>query len=150
MNAVRLALLRELFEERIPFNKVLGLKLVEIGEGKAKMEFPLKPDLIGNFNQGILHGGVVSAVLDVIGGAAVQASFKDDDPFYSMGTVDIRVDYLRPGKGRRFLATGQVMRPGRILCSTRMELYNEENLLLAIGTAIYRVTAKDEFRLIDL
>ena len=150
MNPKRLEQLRELFEERIVFNKVIGLKLLEAGDGKAKMEFPLRPELIGNFHMGILHGGVVSEALDVVGGAAVQASFKDEDPFYSMGTVDMRVDFLRPGKGKRFVATGQVMRPGRILCSTRMELVNEEGELLAIGTAIYRVTSKEEFRLVNL
>jgi uncharacterized protein (TIGR00369 family) len=150
MNPERLERLREIFEERIAFNKVLGLKLLEAHDGKAKLEFPFRPELIGNYNMGILHGGVISAVLDVVGGAAVQASFKDEDPFYSMGTVDLRTDFLRPGKGQRFIATGQVMRPGRILCSTRMELVNENGELLAIGTAIYRVTAKEEFKLVNL
>ena len=150
MNPKRFERLREVFEERIVFNKVLGLKVLEAHEGKAKLEFPLKPDLIGNFTMGILHGGVISAALDVVGGLAVQASFKDEDPFYSMGTVDMRVDFLLPGKGERFIATGQVMRPGRNLCSTRMELVNEKGELLAIGTAIYRVTAKAEFKLFNL
>ncbi len=147
MNPPRLERLRELFEERIAFNKVLGLKLVELADGKAKLTFPMKPELIGNFTMGILHGGAISAALDVVGGMAVQASFKDTDPFFSMGTVDMRIDYLRPGEGTQFTATGQVMRPGRILCATRMELYNERDELLAMGTAIYRVAAKAEFKL---
>ena len=150
MNPHRLALLRELFEERIVFNKVLGLKLVEADAGRGRMEFPMKPELVGNFSLGILHGGVISSALDVVGGLAVQASFKDDDPFFGMGTVDMRVDFLRPGKGQRFVVTGQVMRPGRHLCSTRMELVNETGELLAIGTAIYRVTAKAEFSPVNL
>jgi uncharacterized protein (TIGR00369 family) len=145
MTSPRRELLRQLFEERIPFNRVLGLKLLEADNGKSKLEFPFKEDLIGNFALGILHGGVISAVLDVAGGCAVQASFKEEDPFYSMGTVDMRIDFLRPGKGERFIATGQVMRPGRILSTTRMELVNEKGELLAIGQAVYRVTAKEGF-----
>jgi len=146
MNPARLELLRGLFEERIVFNKVLGLKLVEAGGGKGRLEFPFKEELVGNFTLGILHGGVISSVLDVAGGLAVQASFKDGDPFYAMGTVDLRIDFLRPGKGRHFTATGEVMRPGRFLCATRMELFNETGELLAMGQAVYRVTAKDGFR----
>lgn len=147
MNPMRLERLRELFEERIAFNKVLGLKLVEAADGRAKLEFPMKPELVGNFTLGILHGGVISAALDVVGSLAIQAGFRDDDPFYAMGTVDMRIDFLRPGKGRLFTATGQVMRPGHILSSTRMELVNEHGELLSMGTAIYRVTAKADFKL---
>ena len=61
---------------------------------------------------------------------------------YGMGTVDLRVDYLRPGSGAYFIATGQVMRPGRILSASRMELYNDTEDLIAIGTAIYRASRK--------
>ena len=142
----RMELLRNLCEERIPFNKIIGLRLLEAAEGKAKLEFDFKNDLIGNFSLGILHGGVISSALDVAGGFAVQAHFNDDDPFYAMGTVDMRIDFLRPGKGERFTATGQVMRPGRILSTTRMELVNEAGDLLAIGQAVYRVTAKSGFQ----
>jgi uncharacterized protein (TIGR00369 family) len=146
MPSSRLDLLREIFEQRIAFNKVLGLSLIEAGGGKARLEFPFKEELVGNFTLGILHGGVISSALDVAGGLAVQASFADEDPFYAMGTVDMRIDFLRPGKGLRFVATGQVMRPGRILYSTRMELVNETGELLAIGQAVYRVTTKGGFQ----
>jgi uncharacterized protein (TIGR00369 family) len=146
MHPTRLEMLRDVFEQRIPFNRVLGLKLVEAGDGKCRLEFPFKEDLVGNFILGILHGGVIGSALDVAGGMAVQASFADDDPFYAMGTVDMRIDFLRPGKGRHFVATGQVMRPGRVLCATRMELVNETGELLAIGQAVYRVTTKGGFQ----
>jgi uncharacterized protein (TIGR00369 family) len=67
-----------------------------------------------------------------------------------MGTVDLRVDYLRPGQGKTFVATGNVMRQGRILSSTRMELHNDEGTLIAAGTAIYRTSIKDEYVLMNL
>ncbi len=150
MNPKRFAILRDIFEERVVFNKVLGLKLLAASDGRGRIEFEFKPELVGNFNMRILHGGVISTALDVVGAIAVQASFKDDAPIYSMGTVDLRTDFLRPGHGTRFVATGQVMRPGRILCSTRMELVNEAEELIAIGTGIYRVTSKEEFASVNL
>jgi len=135
--------IRELVEERIPFNRLLGLHLDSADGGHASMRFDFKPDLVGNFHMQILHGGVIAAVLDVIGAAAVMGTFSEDSPLLGIGTVDMRVDYLRPGGGKSFTATGEVMRGGRILCSTRMELHNEEGVLIAIGTAMYRVSRKE-------
>jgi uncharacterized protein (TIGR00369 family) len=56
-----------------------------------------------------------------------------------MGTIDMCVDYLRPGKGKEFYCIGTVMRTGRKVTVTRMELFNHENLLIAAGTAAYIV-----------
>ena len=74
MPTTRFEILRRVFEERIAFNKVLGLKVLEAGNGKSKLEFPFKADLVGNFMLGILHGGVISSVLDVAG--APSASWR--------------------------------------------------------------------------
>lgn len=150
MDAKRFAALKEVFEQRIVFNKVLGLEILEAADGKATIRFAMKPDLVGNFNMGILHGGVISSALDVAGAVAVIAGFAEGSPMYSMGTVDMRIDFLRPGKGSHFIATGTVMRHGRILSSTRMELINDDGELIATGNAVYRVTAKEEFKLVNL
>jgi uncharacterized protein (TIGR00369 family) len=150
MDPKHLEILRDVFEEKIVFNKVLGIKLLDVEDGKASLRFDMKPELVGNFAMGILHGGVISSALDVIGGAAVISTFKPGGHFYSIGTVDMRTDFLRPGKGKHFIATGNVMRPGRILVSTRMELVNDDGELIAIGQAIYRLTARDEFKLVNL
>lgn len=150
MDARRFAQMREVFEERIVFNKLLGLKILEAAQGKAALRFAMKPELVGNFNAGILHGGVISAALDVVGAAAVISGFTEVTPLYSMGTVDMRIDFLRPGKGSHFVATGTVMRHGRILSSTRMELVNDAGDLIATGAAVYRVSAKDEFKQVNV
>lgn len=145
MDPKKFAQMQKLMEEGIPFNRVLGLKVIAGESGKATIEFAFRPELVGNFKMGILHGGVIAAVLDVVGGAAVIAGFDDEEPLHGMGTVDLRVDFLRPGQGKSFLATGQVMRLGRILSSTRMELHNDAGTLIATGAAIYRTSIKDEY-----
>lgn len=106
--------------------------------------------MIGNYQSGILHGGVISAALDVIGAGAVLCVFLQESPLPGIGTVDLRIDYLRPADGAYFLCTGQVMRPGRILASTRMELANDAGKLCAIGTAIYRLSREDKFGKVNL
>jgi uncharacterized protein (TIGR00369 family) len=56
-----------------------------------------------------------------------------------VGTIDLRIDYLRPGRGRTFTATGRVMRAGKRVAVTRMELHNAEAVLIAVGTGTYMV-----------
>ena len=56
-----------------------------------------------------------------------------------LGTIDIRIDFLRPGRGNSFTATAQVIRKGKKVAVTRMELHNEEGLEIALGTATYLV-----------
>ena len=109
--------LRRLFETTVPFNKVLGLKVESLDPQAPKLRFDMKPELIGNPRRQILHGGVISAVLDVAAGFAVHlavAKLKDEDPergdFPNIGTIDLRIDYLRPGRGKFFVASARVVR----------------------------------------
>lgn len=138
-----------IFSEKIPFNKVLGLRLDSIENDQPKISFLMRDELVGNFMQGNLHGGVISSALDVVGGltAFVGALRKMDGKtkqekiqrFSKLGTIDIRVDYLRPGIGKSFCATGTVLRTGNKVAVTRMELHNDEQLLIAVGTGTYLV-----------
>jgi len=144
MSHDKFELLRKFTEDLVTFNKILGLRLVEAGEGTAKIRFEFKPELVGNFILKILHGGVIASALDVVGACAIMTTYLDQGDMHGMGTVDMRVDYLNPGKGAWFIATGTVMRGGRILSSTRMELHNDQGELIAAGTAVYRISRKEE------
>jgi uncharacterized protein (TIGR00369 family) len=143
-----LAIVREI-HDRLPFNRVLGITIEYLGTDEACTSFSMRDDLIGNSVHGMLHGGVVSAVLDATGGVTACASAAQKMVGLSreevvhrvsrIGTIDMRVDYLRPGKGSRFLCTGTVMRSGRKVAVIRMELRNEEDTLIAVGTGAYIV-----------
>jgi uncharacterized protein (TIGR00369 family) len=140
--------LREGFDN-LPFNRTLGLTVKTIAPARAQMMFAKSPNLIGNYIQDVLHGGVISSVLDATGGLTagtiiierVLAQKQTPAPksLLRMGTIDLRVDYLRPGQGETFIATGSIMRAGRKVAVTRMELHNDQNLLIAVGTGTYLV-----------
>jgi uncharacterized protein (TIGR00369 family) len=146
MDADKFATFREVIENAIPFNRELGLRLLEADDGRARLRFDFREALVGNFITRVLHGGVISSALDVIGACAVMSTFTSGEPLYGIGTVDMRIDFLRPGAGSFFIASGEVMRPGRILSAARMELHNDQDTLIAIGTAIYRASRKVEDR----
>ena len=135
------------FFDRIPFNKLIGMHIAHASLDRIEVEVPMKPELVGNYLYGILHGGVISSVLDVAGGCmAVVGAFQrtKDLPqeeqtkvLSKIGTIDLRVDYLRPGKGTNFKAEGRLLRTGNKVAVTRMELHNQAGDLLALGTGTY-------------
>jgi uncharacterized protein (TIGR00369 family) len=142
------AIIRKAYEQA-PFNRLLGFRLDRVDARGGQISFVTKPELIGNFHQGILHGGVISAVIDTTGGlaacASVLAAIKDLQPeeaahrMARMGTIDMRVDYLRPGKGTQFRCVATVLRTGRKIAVTKMELLDQEDALIAIGTGAYLI-----------
>ena len=139
----------KVFEERIPFNRVLGLHIERTKAGETAIRFDMREELVGNFTRGSLHGGVISSSLDVIGGlVAFLALLEREQPesladgaarFSRLGTIDLRVDYLRPGLGESFVETGYVLRTGRKVVVTRMELHNDGATLIAVGTGAYSI-----------
>lgn len=141
--------LEEMYEQRIPFNKVLGIRTTEITPHKVGVELRMHYDLIGNYVMETLHGGVISSVLDLTGGlmASVGVLAKmAGEPIaeikarlFRVGTIDLRVDYLRPGRGGFFLASASIMRTGNKVAVTRMEFHNDNDLLIAVGTGTYSV-----------
>jgi uncharacterized protein (TIGR00369 family) len=145
-----LAIIRESFVERMPFNRILGIDVLSLHHDRPELRFDMRPDLVGNYVRNMLHGGVISSVLDVTGGLVaflgVQQRLKGKpvaevlERFARIGTIDLRVDYLRPGLGEWFLARGFPLRTGNKVAVTRMELVNDKNDLIAVGTAAYTVS----------
>ena len=138
------AALVELFEQRITFNHVLGLKVESLRAGAVRLGFEMRPELVGHYHYGRLHGGVISAALDVAGGLAIMLQIADEmdgtpETFPNMGTIDLRVDYLRPGRGRHFVATARVVRKGSRIAVVHMELHNDAGELIATGGGAYVV-----------
>jgi uncharacterized protein (TIGR00369 family) len=134
------------FEQMIPFNRVLGLKIDSLDPKTPRLRFDMRPELVGNPVRQILHGGVISATLDVVGGLAIAlaslAKKAEETParqFPNIGTIDLRIDYLRPGRGKFFVASGHVVRLGGRVAVAHMELVNDTGDQIATGSAAYIV-----------
>ncbi len=135
------------FFQRIPFNQLLGIQLDELSPERVLMSLPMKDELIGNFMHGILHGGVISSILDVAGGAmALIGAFERHQHLSAtermtrlskLGTIDLRVDYLRPGRGQHFIASAVLLRSGNKVAVVRSELHSDDGTLVAVGTGTY-------------
>jgi uncharacterized protein (TIGR00369 family) len=141
---------KNIFEEMIVFNRLLGLKITAITPTQVTARIDMRNDLVGHYAYNRLHGGVISAGLDAMGGLAVMvaigARHMDESiaqrlqRFAKLGTIDLRVDYLRPGIGEWFELRAEVMRLGSRVASTRMEFYGADGKLLSTGSAAYIVS----------
>ncbi|MDO9435041.1 thioesterase family protein [Hydrogenophaga sp.] len=142
--------LKDLFDEKIVFNKVMGVRLTEVHAGRVSARIDMKHELVGNYLHNRLHGGVVSACLDGVAGmaciAASAARHMHEAPlqrlqrFSKLGTIDLRVDYLRPCIGEYFEMHAEVLRLGSRVANTRMSFVGADGKLLCVGAGAYIVS----------
>jgi uncharacterized protein (TIGR00369 family) len=133
--------LKKIFEESIVFNQVLGLKITDLLPESVHGRIEMRHELIGHYSYKRVHGGVISAALEAIGARHM------DEPvaarlhrFGKLGTIDLRIDYLRPAIGDFFTMQAEVLRLGSRVASTRMEFHGPDGKLLAAGSGAYIVS----------
>ena len=132
-------MLRKIMEDFIPFNRFLGLKVIDVKKGFVRMEIPFRDELVGDPQRPALHGGVMSALADTAGGMAVWS--KIDDERSRVSTIDLRVDYLRPGKLETLVAEAQVVRLGNRVGVADVRLFHpaKPEDTVATGKGVYNV-----------
>jgi uncharacterized protein (TIGR00369 family) len=141
--------LAHFWSNNLPFNKLLGLTVTKFDCATSEVRFVWQDQLMGNPLQKILHGGVTAAALDLAGGVVVAANMIEQLEHKSpksiqqclncLGTIDLRTDYLRPGRGEEFIATAHIIRNGNKVAVARMEMHNEKGDHIAFGTGTYLV-----------
>lgn len=143
--------IRDVWENRIVFNKVVGLKLTELSAEAVHADMPMKDDLVGHFLTRRIHGGAIATGIDAMGGLAVMVAmvgkYPSDSPqeliarFQTLGTIDLRVDYLRPGiESDCFHIMAKCVKLGSRVANTYMEFTADDGRLLAMGTGAYIVS----------
>ena len=136
--------LKQLLEEVIPFNRFLGIRAREISDEHITLELPFREEFVGDPIRPALHGGVMSTLADVTGGIAVWSRMEDHRARVS--TIDMRIDYLRPGKLEAVCAEGRVVRLGNRVGVTDMRLYHpsEPTHAIATGKGVYNIVMRKE------
>lgn len=145
----KLDLLRDVYANQMPFHRLLDVRIDSLTLNKIRVRIDMREELVGNYMRRILHGGVISSVLDLTGGLIAfvellkQLEHMGQDELRQrlarVGTIDLRVDYLRMGEGIYFTASGSVLRKGNKVAVIRTELCNDQEVLIAAGTGTYLV-----------
>jgi len=109
--------LAPMFVEGTPHAKFLGMKFVAIDIGLATLSLPYSEKLVGNTDTKVLHGGVLTALLDQASGLAAVSSFDETMP---VATLDLRIDYMRAGRpGKTIIAEAHAYKTTRHIAFVR-------------------------------
>lgn len=138
-----------IFIEKTPFNKHVGMRVEGYGEEPLKLRIDFRDELVGNYSRNMLHGGVSMSVLDAVGGMQVfRAVIKrlQNEPqdlvtavLSKISTINLSVQFVKPGIGRSFYATAQIVRLGRKVAFVDMQLLNQDDELIATAHGVYNV-----------
>ncbi len=115
-----------------PYQRFLGLKLVRFEEGLVEICMPFREEFLREDGSDWLHGGIISALIDIAGDYAVYSKTGGDVP-----TVDLRVDYLRPTQRGSLTAIGRTAKVGRRVSVADVEVRDERGQLVAVGRGVY-------------
>ena len=123
--------LMRLMEEIVPFNKHLGMKVETLTEGYCQIRIPWADHLTGDPGRPAVHGGILATLVDVAGGTACWTVRENEND--RLSTIDLRIDYLRPGPAKDMICEAHLVRMGNKVCTARMEVYSEGDDRSAVG-----------------
>lgn len=120
-----------------PYHRFLGLQFVRYEEGVVEIGMPFREEFLRDDDSDWLHGGILSALIDIAGDYAVYSKTGGDVP-----TVDLRIDYLRPAKRGRLVAIAKTVKVGRRVAIADVEVKDEQGQVVAVGRGVYATPAE--------
>lgn len=111
----------EAFLQRVPYVRFLGMQ-VELAGDEMTAVLPFQQHLIGNPMIPALHGGVIGAFLEMT--ALAQIALVHPSRLVPK-TIDINIDYLRPGRAQATYARATVRKLGRRVANVQVEAWQE-------------------------
>ncbi|WP_347266420.1 PaaI family thioesterase [Paracoccus sp. (in: a-proteobacteria)] len=126
------------FIEAIPHARALGMSFDRLTPDLAEISLPWREDLVGDPRSGVIHGGVVSALMDTCSGAAVMVH---PTGARSTATIDLRIDYMRPAaRGHRLRARAEVYHVTRSVAFVRAwAMDDDDSRPVAMATGAFTI-----------
>ncbi len=133
------------FFRNFPFNQLMGMELLEIDPGRARLSMSWREDICQP--AGIIHGGAIASLVDTAIAHSILLTPEHralrDEHGARMVSVDLRLKYLRPVSSGKIFCDARVVRMGRQIIHTDAVVTNDEGKQVALGDSIYMmVTGK--------
>ena len=118
----RLAALKQIIEEMMPVNKILGMDIRKLEEGFAEVCIPFKAEFIGDFSRGLWHGGILASIADSTGGLVALSLAVPGD---KVNTIDMRIDYLHGAIEKDIFAVSHLVKSGKRVIVADVKLFQK-------------------------
>jgi acyl-CoA thioesterase len=116
----------------MPFENHLKLSVAERHADGVTVHFPLSPEFLNS--HGVLHGGITATIADEAAWHAIENHFGKPT---NCTTTELKVNYLRPILGEKAVARAYLVRAGKTLCVSRIDIMDDSNQLAAIAIVTY-------------
>lgn len=122
--------------DELAFHQFLDYRVEEVREGYARITMPCGPNVNGGIG-GSVHGGILASLVDI---ATIEAVFPViSEAEVPGGTIDLSITYLRPTMGSRVVASATIIRRGRRIIVTEVDIKDDRDRLCARGRVLYAV-----------
>ncbi len=123
---------------RQPVLASIGAMLAGVKPGEVIIELPIRPDLTQQ--HGFVHAGIITLVADAACGFAALTLMP---PNAQVLSVEFKVNLLSPAVGKKLIARGWVVKPGKTLTVCMGEIHarngGEDKLVaMMVATMIAR------------
>ena len=113
----------QLLVSHVPHARAIGMTVVDARPGQIWLRVPYADFLVGNPETGVIHGGVITTLLDNGGGASVMTAL---DELRAVATLDLRIDYMKPATpGRDIVGYCHCHKVTRHIAFVRGTAYHE-------------------------
>jgi len=119
----RLQLLKEVMQNVMPVNKLLGVEIEKLEEGYAEVRVPFQKQFVGDFRRGLWHGGILASVADTIGGLVAMSLARSQD---QVNTVDMRIDYLHGAVEDDIFGEAVLVKAGKRIILADVKLFQKQ------------------------
>ena len=124
------------FPVHIPFAELLGLELVSVGEGLARIDVLLRPELCNSWD--MAHGGVTMTLLDVVmAHAARSPEIHQSDGGRGVVTIEMKTSFMRPATGR-LRGIGKLLTATSSMAFCEGSVFDADNVLVAHATGTFK------------
>lgn len=121
--------------EAIPYCAALGVRVDAIEPDRVRLRLPFKEE---NSNPGsALHGGVSASLIDIAGSLAAWTGLEDR-PGLEASTLDLSVNYLAAAIGEEVVASAEVLRRGKEIAYSQVDVRSAAGKRIAVGLVTYR------------
>jgi uncharacterized protein (TIGR00369 family) len=121
----------------VPYHRWLGpiVDRADTASGHVRIRLPVRDEFGREQAKPDVHGGIIAALIDIAGHAAVQITVG-----HAVPTVDLRVDYLRPARAKTLYADATILKAGRTIATVDIRVTDEFDKLLAAGRTAFLIS----------